>query len=357
MKNRYNNKKYRRLFGVLIVGLFIFLLGCVYLDSVSIMQVQDDGSEAPVAKAGTEATFTLKGRIDAAEDKRGTRFIVSFLAPISWNIREHARVTYVTTLNTDNPDQELSMSVVPTSSLPKNGGGRTWGEALIQEYGVGPNVLNDMEWVTFETDIVWDIFNGDKPTYTVYIRTNVGEQNLKAYLGFFVNHTEDGISNDNDHKKVKFSDTPFEVIDGRSPTIDYSSDHFNKVQPLAVLQDDYVTFTFNGSAFDNDLVEFNEIYIAAKAYDANGILLSEVDARSAKTLLRREAGIDATFSRTIWPTDFFNVSDNEVISYIEYLFTNKGGSVTITQSDDDQAVEGTEIVGEKSPFVLELVCD
>ena len=354
MKNILKNRKQRSLLGGLVVGLFIFLFGCVYLDSVSIMQMQEDGTEASIAKAGSVATFTLKGHIDAGENKQGTKFIVSFLAPKSWKVREHAKGTYVTSLE---PNLELTMSVVPTSSLPKNGGGSTWSEKLMQDYGVGPNALTDMEWGTFQTDIAWDIFNGDKPDYTIYIRTNVGDQNMKVYLGFFVNHTEDGISDSNDHKKVKYSDIPFEVVGGKSPTIDYTSDHFNMVTPLAFLQDDFVTFAFNGSAFENDLVIFDEIFIAAKAYDAMGNLISEVNEKGSKTLLRRGTGIEDTFSRTVWPVKFFDIPDGKTIGHIEYLFTNRDGSVTITQSDDDYAVEGTEIVGEKTPFILELLCD
>ncbi len=356
MKDIFNYKKFRHLYGILVIGLFIFLLGCVFLDSVSIMQVQEDGTEAPMAQAGTIATFKVNGRIESAADEKDTRFVVSILAPTSWKLRENATVTYVTTLH-NNPNEELSMSAIPVSSLPKNAKGRTWGEALIQEYGIGPNVLNDMEWVTFETDRLWDINNGEKPSYTIFIRTNVGDQNLKAYLGFFVNHTNDGISDDERHKKVKFSDTPFEVVDGKIPTVDYSSYHFNSATPLIALQDDFITFSFNGGAFENDLVTYDEIYFSAKAYDENGNLLSEVNDRNDKTLLRRRAGVDATLSLTIWPTEFFDLAEGEIITTIDYFFTNEDGSVTITQSDDDYVVAGKEIVGEKVPFILGLLCD
>lgn len=338
------------------VTIVMFLLGCVYIDSISIMQIQSDGTEAPIAKAGTEATFTLEGNINCAEDHGDVQFVVSFLAPKSWNVRQNANVTYKTTLHTD-PDELLKMSPIPESSLPKSGGGRSWGEALIQDYGVGPNVLSDMEWVTFATDLKWAIFNGDKPKYTIYIKTNVGELNLKAYLGFFVNHTDDGISSSNDHKKVKFSDTPFEVIEGKGLTIDYSSEHFNKVQPLSVLQDDFVTFSFNGGVFTNDLVSSNEIYLEAIAYDANGNKISEVTEKSSKTLLKRESMYNQTYSLTVWPVNFFNIPEGVIIQNIEYVFTNSDRSITVSQTDDDFAVSGTPIVEEKQPFMFELLCD
>jgi hypothetical protein len=357
MKNIFKNISSSRLKIILITTGFILLLaGCVFIDTVSIMQTQDDGSLAPISKAGTVATFTLSGHIVCAEDHGDVQFVFSFLAPKSWNVRKNGIVTYKTTLNTD-PDQELKMSVVPESSLPKNGGGRSWGDALVQDYGVGPNVISDMEWVTFATDAKWAIFNGDKPNYTIYLRTNVGTQNLKAYLGFFVNHTDDGMSTSNDHKKVKFSDTPFEVIGGKGLTIDYSSEHFNKVQPLSVLQDDYVTFSFNGGVFLNNLISSQNIYIEGTAYDENGVVVSIVNEKSSKTILKRETQYTQIYSLTAWPASFFNVPDGRVIKRIEYVFTNNDRSVIITQSDDDFAVKGTPIVGDKKPFVFELLCD
>jgi hypothetical protein len=357
MKNIFKNIRSTRLKILLIsTGFVLLLVGCVFLDTVSITQTQDDGTQAATAKAGTEAKFTVTGHINSAENHSDVRFIVSFLAPKSWNVRKNAKVTYKTTLHT-NPNEELNMTVVPESSLPKNGGGRSWGEALKQDYGVGPNVLSDMEWVTFATDAKWSIFNGDKPNYTIYIRTNVGEQNLKAYLGFFVNHTDDGMSTSTDHKKVKFSDTPFEVVGGKGLLVDYSSEHFNKVQPLSVLQDDYVTFSFNGGVFKNSLISSQEIYFEGKAYDENGVVIGEVNEKSSKTLLKRENQYNQIYSLTMWPANYFNIPEGKLIKKIEYVFTNNDKTVIITQSDDDFAVKGTAIVGTKKPFALELLCD
>ncbi|HOK35644.1 MAG TPA: DUF4961 domain-containing protein [Paludibacteraceae bacterium] len=357
MKNIFKNKKNTRLIGLfLTVGFVLFLIGCVFIDSVSILQIQEDGTQAPRTKAGSVATFILTGHINCQEDHGDVQFIFSFLAPKSWNVRQNATVTYTTTLAT-NPEEELKMSVVPESSLPKNGGGRTWGEALMQEYGVGPNVLSDMEWVTFATNDKWAIYNGDKPNYTIYLRTNVGYQNLKAYLGFFVNHTDDGMSTSADHKKVKFSDTPFEVYGGKGLMIDYSTDHFNKVQPLASLQDDYVTFSFNGGVYQNDLISCSEIYFEGIAYDENGEIISEVNEKTDKTLLHRESMFSQVYSLTMWPASFFNVPQGKEIKKIDYVFTNKDRSIIITQSDDDFAINHIPINSEKEPFVFELLCD
>lgn len=360
MKNiRNKSRKFWLRSFFLLSALALVLFGCVEWDSISIKQIQEDGSEAAIAKAGSIATFTINGHIKCIENGHdNVKFIVSFLAPKSWNVKKHARVTYVTTFHSD-PNEELTMSVVPESSLPKNGEGRTWGELLMQDFGVGPNVLSDMEWVTFQTDKDWSIIDGDTPYYTIYIRTNVGELNLKAYLGFFINHSDDGKSSDDDHWKVMFSEEPLEVVGGKGLTIDYSSNHFNKVQPLATLQDDYVTFSFNGGVYPNDLTAFDEVYVEMTAFDAGGNVLAAVTEKSDKTLLARTSSISPVYSKTLWPAGFFSVPEGTTIHRIEYIFSNRDGSVTITQTDEDNAAGDSPvvIVGEKEPFVFELLCD
>lgn len=61
--------------GGLLLLIMLIMIGCVYLDSVSINQGTD---EDPIywVKAGEVATFTVKGHIEAAEDQT-RRFLVA----------------------------------------------------------------------------------------------------------------------------------------------------------------------------------------------------------------------------------------------------------------------------------------
>jgi hypothetical protein len=339
---------------ILACTLFLSLLGCVYLDRVSVKQTLDDGTEVAYAEAGTEATFTIEGHIQCAEDHNDVQFVAAILVPKSWNAKKNASATYVTNIHT-SPSETLSMSVIPESSLPKNGGGRTWSEALMQEYGVGPNALRDMEWVVFQTDRKWLILNNDNATYTIKIKCNVGEQNMKARIGFFINHTDDGFSSGGDHKKVTFSEECFEVINGKGLVIDFCNPHFFRVQPLAALQDDFVTFSFLGGVGENDLASLDEIYYEATAYTRNGGVLT-ISEKSNKTQMKREAPDSKTFDITIWPRDFFGVADNDEIERIEYVFTDRSGHITVTQSDDD-IINEIEVEDEKVPFSIEFKCN
>lgn len=352
---KFNNIKIRKTYFLILAAVIgIVVTGCVYIDSFSVAQVID-GKEVNYAYANTEATFTLKGHIEAHEDHSDVNFVVAYLVPKSWKVAEKGKVTFKCDLAEDH-EQILKMSVVPATSLPKNGGGRTWQECLKQEYGVGTNVLDDMEWVVFQTDDKFTIINNQFPTYTIWLKTNVGEKNLRCHLGVFVNHTDDGFSGGNDHKKVQFSPECFEVIGGKGATLDFCNNHFSKVSPMSSLQNDLITLTFNGAVATNTLTSQDAIYLNGTAYTASGKTYALTE-KSSKTQMVRENAYSDNYNITIWPVELFNVPITEKIEYITYYFTNKDGSVTITQSDDDFVVKGTEIPTVKVPFQFAFECE
>ena len=355
MRTNIKQKNNVCLAGSVLLLLTIIVIGCVYLDRVSVNQ----GTEKdPIywAKAGEIATFTMEGHIACAEDHGNVRFIAALLAPKSWNIRENTTVTYTAT-GLEDGVTPYSMSPVPVSSLPKNGGGMTWSDALMAKYGVGVNVLNDMEWVAFQTDKIYSIKNHDKPTFNISFKCKTGPKNLKARIGFFINHSDDGLSSNEDHYKVAYSEQCFEVVEGTGAVTDFCAFHFNKTEPLAGLQDDFITFTFMGDTYPNDLASADAVYMEATAHTDNGNTY-KVDEKTEKTLMKKE---DRTFNKifnlTIWPTEFFDIPDGEIITRIDYIFTNRDGKISITGTDDKIAAEGGEVEGEKEPFICELVCE
>ena len=341
--------------GVLLLLITIIMVGCVYLDSININQ-NTNPEEEPVywVKAGEVATFTVKGHIEAAEDAT-RRFLVAILVPKSWNARENTTVTYVAD-GVEDGVTSLPMSPVDTKLVPKNAT-VPWAELLMAEYGVGTNVLNDMEWVAFQTDKIYSIKNHDNPTFNISFKCKTGPKNLKARIGFFINHSDDGLSSNEDHYKVAYSEQCFEVVEGTGAVTDFCAFHFNKTEPLAGLQDDFITFTFMGDTYPNDLASADAVYMEATAHTDNGNTY-KVDEKTEKTLMKKE---DRTFNKifnlTIWPTEFFDIPDGEIITRIDYIFTNRDGKISITGTDDKIAAEGGEVEGEKEPFICELVCE
>ncbi|MDR1681786.1 MAG: DUF4961 domain-containing protein [Candidatus Symbiothrix sp.] len=316
MKNLYKkiSKKWLMAgFASLLLTTIVFV-SCVYLDSVEYEST---------LKAGDDATFTVDMHIDAS--KASTRLIFSLLVPKSWNATQNTTVTYT---DTYNEGIVKTMSVVSSDVAPKNCPGMTWDAALKEKYGVGPNVLNDMEWITFQSDEMYEIFDGDKQNAKISIVTKVGPENMRFKLGFFVNHSDDGLSSDEKHYKVLYSDC-IEVIDGEGELIDFCEMHFNLLQPSNATKDDILTVKFQGEAEANDLDNANEIYLIAKAFTNTGHEYALTE-RTAKTKMINEEG--KTYSLTFWAADYFGIPANEEILRIEYYFTNEDGSKSVMQT-------------------------
>ena len=351
-KSKQRNRIYR-LGGILLL-LMLIMVGCVYLDSIDINQGTE---ENPVywVKAGEVATFTVKGHIQAAEDQT-RRFLVAILVPKSWNARENTTVTYIAD-GVEDGVTSLPMSAVDTKLVPKNAT-VPWSELLMAEYGVSNNVLNDMEWVAFRTDKIYEIKNHDYGNFTITLKCKAGPKNLRFKPAFFINFAEDDFPGNEDYKKYSPGNQCFEVVEGDGAVTDFCAFHFNKVEPLAALQDDYVTFSFLGNTYSNKLVNLKtNIYLEATAYTDNGNIYI-VNEKNEKTLMIKEDRPHTeNYNLTLWPRGFFGVPEGETITRIDYIFTNADGTVKITATDDKIAVEGGEAGGEEEPFVFELVCE
>lgn len=336
-----------------VIACIALFAACVYLDSVSIDQPQPDGSKAPRIEVGKTAVFKVNGHLSVAEDrKEADIFVFAMLAPTSMDIRNNATVSYHANVLLD-PADEQTMSPIPEKTSPKNMQGYTWSEALMERFGIGPNRLNDMEWVVWQADVpVW-AFNSSKPEYEITIKCDVGNDNLTTCFGFFVNYLEDGLSQDTDRFKVAFSD-PFTVYGDEGETTDYTRIRFNMLEPNRALQNDLVTFTFSGDAFENDLIQYDEIFFEATAYTEEGGVYS-VKKHDASTLMTRAETDNHNYSITIWPADFFSIPYGESISYIEYLFSNRSGSVVVNKSLGDK-MNGDTPASDDIPFRFTMSC-
>ena len=335
----------------------LVVIGCVYLDDYSVNQ---GTKENPIywTKAGEIATFTIDGHIESAQDQT-RKFLVAILVPKSWNARANTTMTYTATGKEDGVT-ELPMSAVDPKLVPKNSK-VPWSELLMAEYGVGTNVLNDMEWVAFSTNKIYAIYQHDQVKMKFTIKCKTGSKNLRFKPGFFINFAEDDFPGNDEtgmkYKKYTSSKECFEVVEGVGGVTDFCAFHYNKTEPLAALQDDFVTFTFLGDTYDNKLKNADAVYMEAVAHTDNGKTY-QINEKSAKTLMTKEDRAHSNiFNITIWPTEYFGIQDGETITKIDYIFTNKDGTLNITYTDDKIAAEGGEVVGEEEPFVCELMCE
>lgn len=346
--------KIRKYLFLSAISVFAVLAACIFIDGYDIDQPQEDGSKAPRIKAGSVATFTVNGHVDVIKDKDNgdTRLVFAMLAPRGWNIRDNATVTFQGG-GVYDPNEVQTMSPIPLSTPPHAKPGYSWGEALMEMYGIGSNKLNDMEWVAWWADTAVAYSNGLKANYTVTVKVAVGEENVIAYLGFVMTHSVYGLANDlndNKHYDQTFTSEAFTVYGGPGETTDFTKTFLNMTEPARSLQDDLITFTFAGESAANDLVKCDEIFFEGTAYTAEG-----GEYKGDKILMTRPNTITQNYSVTLWPVGFFEVPDGETVTHIDYIFTNSDGSVVVNKSFD-MRVNGEIPESDDIPFNYQMKC-
>ncbi|HIB38534.1 DUF4961 domain-containing protein [Mesonia sp.] len=190
------------------VILMIVASSCIVLNSI---EYPDE------LVAGEVATFTMNTTINVSDqtDVENDSLVIAMLMPTSWNARENSTLTYTSDLEGDEGVQ--TMSPLPLDEFPREGDTMTWSEKLYDYFGMGPNVDGDMEWVVFATDNAYTMPGGETINAQITIETLIGDENLSAQLGFFVNFVSDGFyyetqneggetEGSNDSWKVEYTD-------------------------------------------------------------------------------------------------------------------------------------------------------
>jgi len=304
---------------VMVFTTLVVLAGaCIFLDELEYPET---------ATAGETVTFSMTVRIEPAEDAGNERLVVGYLVPKSWDAANNTTVTY-----TSNLDEGVkTASLIPEGNLPKSGNGLTWQEGIKEQFGFGSNVLNDMEWVVFWTDKVYNVSNGEKITAKFDLETKLGMGNLRVKLGFFINNTGDGLSGDTERAKVLFTDC-IEVTGGEGAMTDFCELHLNSAQPVTATKDDILTFKFQGDVAENPLNDVSEVFFCATAYTDNGNSYTVCDLGSSSKMMK-ESDFGNTYSFTFWPGGYFNIPAGESMTRIEYSFKNRDGSIEVVDND------------------------
>lgn len=361
MKNKLNTRFLLKTLGIAMVVFIAVSCGFELLsDHGNYFDDEYKDNPSPVinntnsVKAGEYANFTFYVKAMANEDKTD-KLIVAFQFPKSWSEAKNAEVTW----ELWNDLGELRpMEYLATS--PKNRPGLSWDQALLNAVGGRTtNVLDDMQWYAFQAKDSWTIYNNIHLYIKVRVKVKTGSDNLRAKVGFFVNHADDGLSTDEERWKVQWGDC-FEVTDGEGEIIDFCEYHFNRVAPGAATQNDILTFEYIGDYYANDLMsETNDVYLNATAYTDKGNSYT-IDEISDKTKMTKASEYGITYNKTLWSEAFFNISSDEIITSISYYFTNSDKSKYVSDYDEqnkENAEQNINLPGKPIiPFIYNFIC-
>jgi hypothetical protein len=290
--------------GIFIVLLFLsgLIPGCITIDEVD---------QPAVVQAGQTMTITLQIKIPQTQNNPGDRIYFGFLAPRDWNVGKNATVIYTSSRGNGK------MSLVPPGVVAK-GIDREWPDCLLSRFGLGADVVKDMEWVTFQTDAVYAVAKGGPVVKgTIKIVTKAGMENELVRLGYFVT-PEDGMDPGNN----PFYSKELRIEGGRGQLFDFLHPQAGTIVPVKSSDNDYLTMTFDGNARPTALTGAALVFLQANAYTTDREVIS-VTERNRETRLAPIG--DNKWRIQIRPRSLFRLRDGQTISRIEYYYTDKAG--------------------------------
>jgi hypothetical protein len=98
------------------------------------------------AKVGDIVPITVHISIPTAGNGGPDYLVLGILVPKGWKAAQNTTITYTSPLG------DGTMSLIPDGSLPTKGGGLTWSAYMKRTFGNAGNLIDDMEWVAYQTD-------------------------------------------------------------------------------------------------------------------------------------------------------------------------------------------------------------
>lgn len=291
------------------------------------------------AVVGSTVPITVHVNLPTAGNGGPDYFIFGFLVPKGWNASQNTTITYTSNIGDGN------MQLIPSTTLAKNGGGLNWPDYMKKTFGIGGNLIDDMEWVAYQTDKAYP-HSGNTITGDLNIKIKVGvdNNNTLVKLGYVVSDSGNGFTSDNNGTYYSVKIMPcFQLTGGSGDLVDFCNPQLTTVNPPKSLDNDFVTLTFDGTVTTTALTGAQNVYLCATAYTNDGKAITICDQSDKTKMVQLPAGSNR-YQITFWPRSFFGITDNQTITRIEYFLSDKNNTAKVGYGNT------------AAPFVYTLKC-
>lgn len=296
--------------GILLIA--VYIASCMFIDSVDV---------PPSAPANTNTDFVMHIRI-RPNASNTSKLVIGFMAPKGWNAGENTTVSF--TSNGGNGTMER----MPAGTICPSANGADWPNALKTKFGIGGNLIDDVEWIIFQSVNSYSVGSSTSIDAAVKITSKTGSENMLVKLGFFSGNSADGLSVGINGVPTysSFISSCFQVTDGDGDVVDFCNPQLAFIEPAKALDNDIITLTFDNGVISTPLENVNDIYLCVKAITNDGGNI-EVCERTNKTKFKPTNG--GRFRADFWPRGFFNVPEGKTLVRLEYFVTNADGSIKV----------------------------
>lgn len=330
IKNLHSTRQ--KLLRYISLGMLILLLSnCEF--------VINSLTQPTTATIGQQITANLDVNFKVDGGAYTKQIVIGILAPKSWKIGENATLTFSGDKGTG------TLTLIPSNVVAASAkNGENWATRMKNKLGIGPNFIDDMEWVPFQTtqSLTANVNENANGKFQIKLKVGVDGLNTSVRLGYVVCNKDDGLADDTPNLwPVKYANC-LEVTGGVGDLVDFCNPSLAVLSPAKVLDNDYVGITFDNTITTTALKDVQDVYLCATAHTSDGKTIT-VCGQEARSKMRVIA--PNKFQITIWPRGYFNVPAGVTITNMEYLFTDQGGAKKV--GFGNQPV----------PFNLKFICE
>jgi hypothetical protein len=257
-------------------------------------------------------------------------YVMAFLAPKGWAAAQGATVSYTSSLGSGN--MKLMPANILEPSTVNAGTNLTWVASLTQKFGIGKNLVKDVEWVVYESNEIYTIGNTITILGTINIKLPVGgDGNNTSYFPAYVTcDSYDGLNYYTTTPDFSYNNGACLVQTGTNGALqDYCNPQLTSIDPPKSLSTEFITLSYNNKldTAGTPLTGLTDLYLCVDtAYTSDGKALTNFCMQTKQTNLVQTTATSGLFKLTIWPQSFFGLSAGVTVNKMVYHITNNDGT-------------------------------
>lgn len=328
---RIKGKNLWKLCALLVMGIAV---------AACYIQIQSIDQPA-TATVGQTITIKLTDSINTNIGGSGqtvAAYVLGVLLPKGWNGAANTTVTYTGDLGSGN------MSLMPSSTIEPGsahaGTNLNWSGSMMKMFGIRKNLVNDLEWVVFQSNQQYTFSNvtAYRADATIKIKVGADNNNTDFYTAFVIAESTDGLQYwDAPDPYFNEKDGGCLIVTGGTSGIlnDFCHPQLTTVDPPKSTSNEFITITFNNKLASTALSGKSNLYLCVDtAYTSDGKVLTNFCTQTEKTHFVQTTATSGLFSLTFWPKTFFGLSDAQTINRMVYHITDETGTVRVGYGGD-----------------------
>ena len=295
--------------------LFIVFAGLIVTACVSTLTII---SQQVLVTPGDSTHMVIGLQWTETNFDRNDRQVVAICVPKSWNAAKNTTMTYTSDVG------DGKMVLIP-DGITEPSSHLSYPNAMMKKFGIGPNYINDMEWVVFWTDVKLSVANQTTVNGKIFISIKTTTEYLSFRPGYAMCEDEDGLSDSNSGYYQSQFGTCMEVIGtGDEDVQDFCNPQIGIGEPSSATENDIVTIKYNASLDTSSLKNQPDIYFCATAFTSDNDSVSICQPSPQTKLTRYDLN---QWRIDFWPKKFFNLEKGKIINQIKYYFTDETGTI------------------------------